>query len=88
MNRWTIPGNLSDQSIAETVKLYHGGFGWVIHPVERPVKGGKKPLTKGWKKLEPSFLTEELAKEYFHCDPPYNTGCVIRPPHAVIDSTD
>ena len=85
MNRWTIPGNISDKTIGEVVKLYHGGFGWVIHPVERPAKGGKKPLTRGWKKLEPSFLTEELAKEYFHCDPPYNIGCVIRPPHVVID---
>jgi len=85
MNRWTIPDNISAKTIGEMVKLYHGGFGWVIHPVERPAKGGKKPLTKGWKKLEPSFLTEELAKEFFHCDPPYNIGCVIRPPHVVID---
>jgi len=85
MNRWTIPDNISGKTIGEMVKLYHGGFGWVIHPVERPAKGGKKPLTKGWKKLEPSFLTEELTKEYFHCDPPFNTGCVIRPPHVVID---
>ncbi|MGY9016056.1 MAG: hypothetical protein ACKVG9_12425, partial [Rhodospirillales bacterium] len=66
MNRWTIPDNISGKTIGEMVKLYHGGFGWVIHPVERPAKGGKKPLTKGWKKLEPSFLTEELTKEYFH----------------------
>ena len=85
MNRWTIPDNISDKTIGEVVKLYHGGFGWVIHPVERPTKGGKKPLTKGWKKLEPGFLTEELAKEFFRCDPPYNIGCVVRPPHVIID---
>ena len=85
MSRWTIPENISDKTTGEAVNLYHSQFGWVIHPVERPAKGGKKPLTKGWKKLDPSFLTEELAKEYFNCDPPYNIGCVIRPPHAVID---
>ena len=85
MNRWTIPDNISDKTVGEAVNLYHSQFGWVIHPVERPTKGGKKPLTKGWKKLDPSFLTEELAKEFFHCDPPYNIGCVIRPPHVVID---
>ena len=85
MSRWTIPENISDKTTGETVNLYHSQFGWVIHPVERPAKGGKKPLTKGWKKLEPSFLTEELAKEYFNCHPPYNIGCVIRPPHVVID---
>ena len=49
MNRCTIPDNISDKTIGEVVKLYHGEFGWVIHPVERPAKGGKKPLTKGWK---------------------------------------
>ena len=50
-----------------------------------PTRGGKKPLTRGWKKLDSSFLTKDLEKEYFGCEQPYNIGCVIRPPHVVVD---
>ena len=58
MNRWSISNNISGKTISEVVELYHADFGWVIHPVERSSKGGKKPLTRGWKKLESGFLTK------------------------------
>ena len=67
MNRWTILGNISDKTTGEVVKLYHGGFGWVIHPVERPAMGRRatryRPVTSAGPVQENRHRGQEFTDE-------------------------
>ena len=85
----SIPKKFPQDRLA-AARLYHGQFGWAVHalfgPKERVNSPGKQPVNKkGWPKWTAEQVTDEYLQEHFGSGSARNVGCVIRPPHVVVD---
>ena len=89
MKKICIPSSFSKDRLAAATH-YHTEFDWAIHalfgPNESVNSPGKQPVNKkGWRKWTTEQVTDEYLQEHFGNGKVRNVGCVIRPPHVVVD---
>ena len=89
MKKIWISENFPNDRLA-AAKVYHQELGWAIHALFGPKEGngnssGKQPVSKGWTQWTVEQVTDKYLQEQFGNGRAHNVGCVVRPPHVVVD---